>query len=89
MGNYVELNSYVLQDNDFNYHLYQETLIQVLNELLNVNGWRLPTLTTVQVNLLLGESLLSNGQQWYNTTDNLMQIMTNTGVRSINTSVWP
>lgn len=86
--NYAEIDTYVLVGNEFDFHVYQEELNQTLRALLNGNGWRLPQLTTTEVNSLLAGSYLEIGMQWYNSTDNLMQIMTNSGVRSIDTSVW-
>lgn len=89
MSNYVEIDTYVLQDNEYNYQVYQEELNQTLRELLDGDGWKLPQITTTRVNELLAQSLIPVSAQWYNTTDNVMQIMTNTGVRSITTVAWP
>jgi len=78
MANYVEIANYIRQDNDL---IYQTDLNQSLRQLLNDDGWVLPSLTAAEVVALTGSFPV--GAQWYNSTINKMQINTATGIETI------
>lgn len=81
MANYVEISSYIKQDDDF---IYQSDLNQSLRQLLGDDGWILPRLTTANV-VSLGANIL-NGTIWYNIDTNEFECMKASTVRQILTT---
>lgn len=81
MANFVEILTYLKQDEDV---IYQTDLNATLRTLLSDEGWILPRLTSTNVTDL-GASI-PNGAIWYNVTTNELQCMKAGTVREILTT---
>lgn len=83
----VDLPQYIKNGDFPQQEGYFELLSLILTGWLNSNGWLLPTLTDAQVATLLAlSSPPLSGTIWFNTTQNKLQFVDNTGSTQIVTS---
>jgi len=83
----VDLPTYIKNGDFPQQEGYFELVSLILTEWLNSNGWLLPTLTDTQVTALLAlSSPPQSGTIWFNSTQNKLQFVDNSGGTQIVTS---